>query len=262
MKCKGKIKRTNKSGRTEVQICNYELSEHDIFCPKCGEPTAALSGPLSAKENWKSAWKEFKPIKGKYLPFSIFIILTAFLFTALAVYFTMSNYWLQNTILLFIIPLTLIPLSFDADFISKPFTIENYFKSLKYYPKFFVFVFINIVYFLFLKIVCDGFMLNIVIDPILHLVRFIMILYWIAIVVPVPILMIRKRMNPFKAIVVAYKAGTETRWQQFFVAVIGFLVNIVGAALLGLGLLITIPLTYIALEKYYLNMDEFELFEL
>jgi len=261
MKCKGKIKGKTKNGRTEMRVCNYELSEHDIFCPKCGEPTKALSGPLSAKENWKIAWQEFKPIKGKYLPFSIFIILTAFLLTGLAVYFTNGKYWLQNAVLLFIVPLTLIPLSFESDFLTRPFTVGDYFKSLKHYPKYFLFVLINIIYFLLLKIICDGFMLNIVIDPILHLVRFIMVLYWIAIVVPAPILMIRRKMNPFKAVVVAYKAGSETRWQQFYIALFAFLANLVGAVLLGLGLLVTIPFTYIILERYYRKMDEFELFE-
>jgi hypothetical protein len=37
--------------------------------------------------------------------------------------------------------------------------------------------------------------------------------------------------------------------------------NIIGAAMAGFGLLITIPFTYILIEKYYHSLDEFELFD-
>ena len=120
---------------------------------------------------------------------------------------------------------------------------------------------LNIIYFALLKIICTGYSLNIAVDPILHIVRLIMVLYWIAIIVPTPILMIRKKMNPISAIILSIKAGKETRWQQFFIAVFIFILNIVGTALVGLGLLVTIPLSYVLLERYYLQMDEFELFK-
>jgi len=112
-----------------------------------------------------------------------------------------------------------------------------------------------------MKIICTGYLLNIAIDPVLHIVRLVMVLYWIAIVVPAPVLMVRKSLNPIKAIIVSYKAGKETRWQQFFLAIRIVLVNVLGAAIVGLGLLVTIPLSYLQLEKYYSKMEEYELFE-
>ena len=261
MKCKGKFKERTKGGNLVTRTCNEKIEEHQIFCHKCGEPTDALSGPLSAKENLKQVWSEFKPVKAKFYPFSIFIILTAFLLIGLAVYFTRGNYFQTNLALLFIVPFALIPLSFDENFISNHFTINMFFSKLKYYPIFFLFTLINIVYFALMKIICTGYSLNIAVDPVLHIVRLIMVLYWIAIIVPAPVLMIRKKMNPVKAIIVSYKAGKETRWQQFYIAVFVFVLNIVGVALIGLGLLVTIPLSYILIERYYLRMDEFELFK-
>lgn len=261
MKCKGKIKERTGSGKLMTRFCNEKLEEHQIFCHKCGEPTEALSGPLSAKENLKQVWIEFKKVKAKFYPFSIFIILTAFLLIGLAVYFTRGNYFQTNLALLIFVPFALIPLSFDENFISNHFTINMFFSKLKYYPIFFLFTLINIIYFALMKIICTGYSLNIAVDPILHIVRLIMVLYWIAIIVPTPILMIRKKMNPVSAIILSIKSGKETRWQQFFIAFIVFVLNIVGVLLIGLGLLVTIPLSFVLIERYYLRMDEFELFE-
>jgi len=261
MKCKGKFKEKTGSRKTIARTCNEKLEEHQIFCHKCGEPTEALAGPLSAKVNLKQVWNEFKTTKARFYPFSIFIILTAFLLIGLAVYFTRGNYFQTNLALLFIVPFALIPLSFEENFISNHFTINMFFGKLKYYPVFFLFTLINIIYFALMKIICTGYSLNIAVDPILHIVRLIMVLYWIAIIVPTPILMIRKKINPVSAIILSIKAGKETRWQQFYIAFFVFILNIVGAALIGLGLLVTIPLSYVLIERYYLRMDEFELFD-
>jgi len=68
-------------------------------------------------------------------------------------------------------------------------------------------------------------------------------------------------MNPIKAVVSCYKASAETRWQQFFIVFRLFVMNVIGAVFAGLGLLVTIPFSYILIEKYYKSLDEFELFE-
>lgn len=262
MKCNAKIKEKTLGGKSVPKQCQEELTDFQIFCPKCGHPTKVLSGPLSAKKNLTEVWKEFKDVKSKYFSFSIFVILTAFLLIALTVYFFHEKYLLSNLILLFTVPFALIPFSFDKGFISQQFGIQDYVRKLKFYPHFFVFVFLNLIYFAAMKIICTGFMLNVAVDPILHIVRLIMVLYWIAIIVPAPILMIRKKMNPLSAIILCIKAGKETRWQQFFIAFFVLGMNIVGAALIGLGLLVSIPLSYILIERYYLKLDEYERFDI
>jgi len=269
MKCNGMRKEKTKNGRKIDVKCNNELDKHALFCNVCGQPTGALSGKLSAKLNHNEVWEKFKPIKSQYYSFSIFIILTSFLLIGLGIYFRMElaesfkldHYVFTNLMLLILVPFTLIPFGFKENFTDEPFRISMYFQALKNYPKFFLFVLVNILYFLLLKILCTGYILGITVDPILHPVRFILVLYWIAITFPAVLLIIRKKMNIIKAVISCYKASAETRWQQSFVMFRLFVMNIIGAAFAGLGLLVTIPYSYILIEKYYKSLDEFELFD-
>lgn len=269
MKCRGMKKEKTKNGKKIQVKCNTELDQHAIFCHVCGEPTAALSGQLSAKVNYKDVWNKFNQNKSKYYPFAIFMTLTSFLLIGLGVYFSetlaeslkIDHYIFTNLMLLFLVPFTLIPFGFKENFTKEPFKISMYFKGLKNYPKLFLLVLINILYFLILKILCTGYVLGITVDPILHPVRFVLVLYWITITFPAVLLVIRKRFNPIKAIIICCKASAETRWQQFFIVFRLFVMNVIGAALAGLGLLLTIPFSYILIEKYYMSLDEFELFE-
>lgn len=268
MKCKGMKKEKTKNGKKIVVKCNTELDQHAIFCPVCGEPSGALSGPLSANVNYKYVMNKFNLNKSKYYPFAIFMTLTSFMLIGLGVFFSnnlaeslkIDHYIFTNLMLLILVPFTLIPFSFEENFAEEAFTISMYFKGLKYYPKFFLLVLINILYFLLLKILCTGYLLGITVDPILHPVRFILVLYWITITFPSVLLIIRKKMDPITAVIACYKASAETRWQQFFIVFRLFVMNIIGAALAGLGLLVTIPFSYILIEKYYQSLDEFELF--
>lgn len=269
MKCKGMRKEKTKNGRKIDVKCNTELDKYAIFCKVCGQSTGALSGPLSAKVNYQEVWEKFKPIKSQYYSFSIFIVLTSFLLIGLGIFFSkelaesfkISHYLFTNLMLLFLVPFTLIPFGFKENFIDNPFKISMYFQALKYYPKFFMLVLVNILYFLLLKILCTGYILGITVDPILHPVRFILVLYWITITFPAVLLISRKKMNPIKAVVKCYTASAETRWQQFFIVFILFIMNIIGVAFAGLRLLVTIPFSYILIEKYYQSLNEFELFE-
>jgi len=269
MKCSGMRKEKTKNGRKIEVKCNTELDKHAIFCKVCGQPTGALSGPLSAKLNYQDVWSKFKPIKSQYYPFSIFIVLTSFLLIGLGIFFSnelaesfkISHYLFTNLMLLFLVPFTLIPFSFEENFVEYSFKTSMYFNSLKYYPKFFLFVLVNILYFLLLKILCTGFILGITVDPILHPVRFILVLYWITITFPAVLLIVKKKMNPIKAVISCYKASAETRWQQFFIVFRLFVMNVIGAVFAGLGLLVSIPFSYILIEKYYQSLDDFELFE-
>ncbi len=269
MKCNGMRKEKTKNGRKIDVRCNTELDKNAIFCKVCGQSTGALSGPLSAKVNYQEVWGKFKPIKSQYYSFSIFIVLTSFLLIGLGIFFSkdlaeslkIDHYLFINLMLLILVPLTLVPFSFQENFIEYPFKISMYFNSLKYYPKFFLLVLVNILYFLLLKILCTGYILGITVDPILHPVRFILVLYWITITFPAVLLITRKKMNPLKAVVSCYKASAETRWQQFFIMFRLFLMNIIGAAFAGLGLLVTVPFSYILIERYYQSLNEYELFE-
>lgn len=269
MKCNGMRKEKTKNGRKIDVKCNNELDKHALFCEVCGQSTGALSGPLSAKVNYQEVWGKFKPIKSQYYSFSIFIVLTSFLLIGLGIFFSkdlaesfkIDHYLFTNLMLLILVPFTLIPFGFKENFADDSFKISMYIQALKNYPKFFLLVLVNILYFLLLKILCTGYILGITVDPILHPVRLILVLYWITITFPAVLLITRKKMNPVKAVIKCYTASAETRWQQFFIVFRLFVMNVVGAIFAGLGLLVTIPFSYILIEKYYHSLDEFELFE-
>lgn len=260
MKCKGKIKRKNKLGKVIIEQCGNKLDDNEIFCSKCGHPTSALEEGLSARKNIKSIWKLFWPEKNKYLSFSLVMLFCAFLPIAAVVFFTKGNYWLNNLLLLFTVPLALVPLASDKDFARSGLNPSSFTGNLKYYPKLWLFTGVNILWFLLLKILCTGFLLNVATDPILHPVRLILVFYWIAIVLPVPFLIVRYNKNPLAAIKQAYKASSEIRWQLFFIGGFLFLINLAGALFLVIGLLFTIPLSYILLERYFLRLEEYKLF--
>ncbi len=267
-KCKGTLI-IKKNGKKIAKLCNYELNEHDIFCPKCGTPTNALSTKLSAKQNIKEVWKTFTKTKNKYIPFSLVMIflsyipiLLSFLFkTKFAALLNINVYFAENILYLFTIPLALVPFASEENFLKIPLKPDSFFRNLKAYFSMLIFVFLNLLYFFLLKVICAGYLLNILVDPILHIVRFILVLYWLVIVMPAPLLILRKKVNPIKAIVLSYKASAETRWQQFFILVYLFVINILGGIIFLVGLVYTIPLIYILIEKYYFRLDEYQLFE-
>ncbi len=261
MKCKGTIIDKKTFAETKKWPCDAKLAEHQIFCHKCGTPTKALSTDLSYKQNRRQAWQKFKDVKSRYYQFAIFMIICVFSLIFASIILGTRHFWYNNLALLFIVPFALIPFSFEPNFTETPFTIGMYFKHLKHYPRYWLFVFISIIWFIFLKILCTGAFLNIATDPILHEVRLVLVIYSIVIAMPIPILMIRKKMNPVKAIILSYKAGKETRWPQFFLLLYLFFINAVGLALAGLGLLVTIPFSFVLIEQYYRKMDEYELFE-
>ena len=123
MKCKGTIIEKKTFGKKAARSCHAKLAEHQIFCHVCGTATKALSTGLSARQNRLEAWEQFKEVKSKYYPFAIFMILAVFSFIGASVVLGTRHFWYNNLVLLFIVPLALIPFSFEPDFISNHFTI-------------------------------------------------------------------------------------------------------------------------------------------
>ncbi len=262
MKCKGKIKIKAENGKIRETNCNEQLELHAIFCPKCGEPTKALSTDLSAKQNLNEVWEQFKTIKSKFYATALFVIIPFFAIIVgiyfrnnLAEMIKIDQYYFTNLMLLLFIPLLLIP------FASKPNFSKNLTFKFQFYPKMFLVVLMNILYFFILKIICIGYHLNLFVDPILHLVRVVLVLYWITIMIFVPILVIRKKINPIKAAVACYKASAETRWQQFFLVLQVTFVNVIGVLFFGIGLIISLPLSYILIENYFAKLEQYQLFD-
>ncbi|MCF7920015.1 MAG: hypothetical protein K9N06_08895 [Candidatus Cloacimonetes bacterium] len=251
MKCNGISRKNKKTG-----ICGTALHPHQIYCHVCGLATPALKTDLSAKENIKLSWEFHK--KNYQESFSLGLLLTLAVYIPLSILVALfwHDYWHTNLILLFYIPFALIPLAMRDDY-----SLKNYLRTLsKLYLPYLSFILVAEIYFFLLKVICDGYLLSFMVDPVLHIVRLIMVLYGITCAFAVPFLMADKKMNPIKAIILSIKAGHETRWQQFFTLVAVAFINLIGALCLLAGLLYTLPLSYKILRRYYQKMVGFELF--
>jgi hypothetical protein len=251
------MKKSKKKLRQEMVCskCYKELQSDDLFCHECGEPTKVLKKDLSASRNWRETWADFKDRKGENYPFAIFFVFVILVPLFLIIIFLRESYLITNLALLLFLPLAFVPFAVPIMGERMPITIGKYLRNLKHYPKLFLFVLVNIVYFFLLKVITSS------VDPILNLVRLIMVLYWIAVIVPYPHLLLRKKVNPLKGLLIVYRGGKETRWQQFFICVYLVVVNIIGLAILGIGLLVTVPYTIAVLERYYLQMERLGLLD-
>ena len=269
MKCKGTWKEKTPSGRTVKRKCNNELSEYAIFCDKCGTPTNALSTKLNAKKNWQEVRETFTNLRGSFYKFNIFFLITVFIPIGAVIFFQkdlaqfigIDKYLFLNLALLLLVPLSLIPFAFDEENYSQNFSVKNYFRKMKYYPKFFLFTLENIIFFFILKVLCTGYLIGVTVDPILAPVRVILVLHWITIMFPAPLVIVRKNVNPLAALKVCHTASAETRWQQFFTLFYVATANILGLLAVGLGLLRSISFSYLLIENYYNEMNEYRLFE-
>ena len=254
MRCKGIDKaETKKRGKT--QYCNEQLHPHQIYCHVCGHATTALKIDLSAANNFSETWLNQKKKYSKSLGLGLLITLAFIIPIAILSYVFRENYWTTNLILLFLVPFTLIPFAQKDDL-----TVSKYLASIRFYPQFWLLTLIAEFYFFVLKVICTGYLLDIMVDPVLHIVRLIMVLYGIACVIPIPFLMVEKKIDPIRAIIFSIKAGHETRWQQFFISLQVLLINLFGAICLLAGLLVSLPLSYKLIRNYYLKMEEYELF--
>jgi hypothetical protein len=109
----------------------------------------------------------------------------------------------------------------------------------KYYPKFLFFILLIVLYFAFLKLICQG-------DPILNLVRLVLILWGLAIAFPVPMLIINREESVFQSVKKGYIAGKYLRWHQ---------INLIALSLFNLPYLNDI------FNVWYKKQEEFKLYE-
>jgi len=260
MKCKGRIKNKNSSGSKPGKLCNAVIDDHAIFCPYCGTATQALKNELSALKVFKEGIKEFSSTSLKFTVTGIFLMIMTIVTLYLVFFVTAKLYYINNLIILFLIPFLLIPFGFDWKSAKMSLSFRNYLSGLKNYPRLWLFTLMNIVYYFLLKVICTGFLLSVATDPILHLVRLILAIYWLAVVFAVPYLILKKKIPLYKALKISYQAGSETRWQHFFLLIFIAILNLIAIIPLGLGLIFTLPVSYKIIDQYYRNLDEFQLF--
>jgi hypothetical protein len=241
----------------KCKSCRKVLEDDAVWCPGCGAETGVIGERFSAKKNLKEDWARFKSTH--CYPFAIFYVLALLAPAGALALFTSGNYLLNNLVMLIWTPLLLIPFGMPVEADGLRLTIRGWVSGLRLYPRYFAFVLMAVVYFFLLKVICTGKPLFFfAADPILHLVRLVMVLYGLAIVLPALPL---TEMSPFRALWTAYRGGADTRWQQFFLLFILFVINAVAAIPVGLGLLVTAPFTFYAIRSYTAKLTRFTPFK-
>lgn len=220
----------------KCSLCLSNIPDSSLFCPKCGKSTNLLTVELNARKNIMFCIKNFKI---KDFKISAFILVLIFLSNLLPFYL-FEKFYLEMGILTFLLPFALIPLSKIKDSFLN-YKLSDY--QLSKYPTYLIFSVLNFSFFILLKIITTG------IDPILNLVFLIMSFYWISIMLPVPHL-IGSEKSLYNAMKISLLEMKETRWQQFFTLIFLIVFNFVGLLTFGIGLFITVPLSYRIVQRY------------
>jgi len=242
--------------------CNEKTASHDLWCVKCGKYTEVISQDLSAKKSLNSSWNKYKTFRGSNLPAGILAALTGMI--PLCILIWLQNYtllalptWqmvvLSNIVWLFFIPVMLVPFSAVCRKDDYEIGVRDFFASFKSYFKYFMLSLVSVLFYLIIFYLCKG-------DPILNIVWLVLVVYWIAIVLPLPILMERYEINALKALKIAYKQAGDVRWNIFLMAIILVIANILATLLFVIGLAITLPFTWFAIRDYVDKLIEYEVF--
>lgn len=257
-RCKGTVIVKNLSGTKVKKLCGTELDSTAIFCPVCGTATSALKEELSGSKTLKEAWSDKGEIFKANFPGSLIFFLLPAAAAIWGLTIGANQYWLVNLVMLFIAPLAMLP--FGRQDITQSAEPGELSSIWKLYPGYWLFTLLNIAFFMLVRILCTGFLLGVVTDPLLHFARLILVLHWITIMLPAPKLMAEQKVNAFVALKKCYIASTETRWQQFYLVLALGALNAVGLLLAGFGTLFTLPVTVLVISEYYKRLNNFKLF--
>ena len=236
--------------------CKKNITEIDIYCLSCGTPTENYKQHFSIKKTLQAAKAAAKADNVNLIFYYIPIALVLIVLVCITGYNVLSeSYWLNYALLnisaIFIVPLLILPLSLVT---KEKDDTPRLSQALKYYPKLLVFVALIALYFFALRTICQG-------DPILNLVRLVLVLWGIAIAFPVPFLIFTRDEAVFKSIKRGYIAGKYLRWHQFGMSLV-----------LGSLLLVSIPLALVPLPTvmnftghlmyiWHKKQDEFQLYD-
>lgn len=255
--------------------CNSLLAAHDLWCVNCGRQSPAVKTELSSLQSLKRTWQKFNPLKGANVPAAAFsVILGVIPIAVLIVVFRSFGLLdlinikdignlLLNLIIISVgisifIPMLLIQFKPVCENNTYKVGIQDLKSALSQYPRYLVFSLISAVYFGLIYLICFG-LPNFGSDPILRLVWLVLVNYFMALILPVPVLMERKKLGFWSAFRLSYKHFHVVRWNIYLLAVVLTLLNLVAFTLLLIPLVITIPLTWYAVRDYTDKLLDFEI---
>ncbi len=242
--------------------CNTQINNSDIYCPKCRKKTQSIKENFRILSIFKESYQELKESKNYSFGFNLLYTAITVIFLALLAFhyfsFNYSNEWLrytaENVIYLVFVPILLLPFGIQNVIMEIGYGKELKGYIFKIFPKYFLFVLVNIVIFALYKFVCMG-------DPVLRLVRVILVLWWLAVLLPIPVMLTKYHKNLYKLTRMSLKGFEDLRWQMFlgYILILGS--NIVMILPLFLGYLKYGNLPYQAINKYVDKVDENEVLD-
>ncbi len=269
--------------------CKAKCEENSIYCEQCGHPTGIVKEQYSSIKFFFSEYSKNKSNYTKHIGYSFVALIFGILPISLSIWFSVKTnfienelirYFVSNLLFLIFIPFLLTPFSNKNGFEQESNSFTQYFKNLSAYGRYFLLTLIGIVYLMFFKFICQG-------DAILNLVRLVMVIYGIAIILPVSYLMENREMNVIQGVKKGYQSGKHTvRWQYFFLSFLLFILNIVGLlvafivfrfkfysesmntitqllsfGIAGFWLLFSMPFTWNTIQKYNRFLDSQKVFD-
>lgn len=255
--------------------CDAKLAAHDIWCVNCGRQTQIVNKDLSACSSLKRTWEKYKSVKGGNVPAAATVLILGLLPVAVLLialhsfgYLDLVNLKTAGALIVHLlaiglgvcvfIPVFMIPFKpvcADPAYSLKWKDVLTAFRS---YPRYLALAAACVVYYILIYLICFG-LPNFGSDPILRLVWIVLLNYFAAIALPVPVLMERLNVNALKALKISYKNMHAVRWQIFLLALILAVLNALALLILIVPLLVTVPFTWYAIRDYTDRLLEFEL---
>lgn len=255
--------------------CDARLAAHDFWCANCGKQTQVVNQDLSAWASLKITWGKYNPLKGLNIPAAAFPVIAGvvpclILLFALNAFGRLNlsqdqatgtmllNLFLTAAGLSIFLPILLIPYKPACAEPGHTITLKEMLAGMKQYPRYLALVLMAALYFVLIHVICFGLPLFSS-DPILRLVWIVLGNYFLAVFLPVPVLMQRLKLGPWQAIRLSYRKFHVVRWQLYLLALILVLVNFVATALALVPLIFTLPLSWFAVRDYLDRLLEYEI---
>jgi len=241
--------------------CRSKTDDNDVYCLSCGIPLDKYKQQFNLKKIIKQTNDSAKSQKHTYFIYNIvlgILLTTSIIITKLSILTDnyVMNYIIQNILIILLVPFFMLQLvNIDN---KHNVLLRN--EVLKYYPRFFLFSFYTAIYFFFLKFLCEGFFISLP-DPILNLVRLVLVLWGLAIILPVPMLLIKRNESVLSLIHKAFIAGKYLRWHQFSILMMLGTMSIVSCMMLFLFLPTNMRFNIHLLSIWYKKQEEYKLYD-
>jgi len=256
------------------KFCNAKLATHDIWCVECGRQTDIVKNDLASMRSLGNTYRSFKEHMSGAVPGAAFslilgiipLVVLIWMFSSIIPFDNESigglflGLIIKSVSLSLFIPFVLIGFRAISQSNSYALSWQQITSALKSYPKYLLLSLISAAYYIVLYIVCWG-VPGFASLLILRLVWLVMVVYWVAIILPAPVLMERFNLSPWQAISKAYHHFHDVRWNIFLLALVLAVINALAFVLLFVPMVVTLPLSLFAIRDYTDRLVEYELLD-